>query len=302
MSLVWMAGALVLLSIYAPVLAEMAHIWRTDTYAVHGILVPFFSAFMFWSDRDRLRGVEKVSRPQGLFVVLLGLGLLTLGRWTGILALEGLSLVAAVAGAIWWGFGARYLREAWFPIAFLVFMVPLPRAVVDAVSRDLQVFAASFAAAIVELAGMPVYQKGVMIQLPTMTLEVAEICNGLRFMMALLVLTVAFAQVTQRTRARKVILVFSAVPLAILANGFRVAAVIVAVYYIGPRAASGIIHHSIGKVVWAMTLVPLVGLGLLLRRGTGPRSPDKVAQPAEAKGQETGRAQPAPLLTQSDEP
>jgi len=92
------------------------------------------------------------------------------------------------------------------------------------------------------------------------------VCNGLRFLMALLVLTTAFAQVTQRTIPRKITLALSSIPIAILANAARVAAIGVGVHLIGPEAASGTIHHWIGKGVWGLTLIPLAALGFLLSR------------------------------------
>ena len=117
------------------------------------------------------------------------------------------------------------------------------------------------------LLDLPVYQRGVVIELPAMTLQVAEACNGLRFLMALLVLTAAFAQVTQRSVPRKIALVASAVPIAIAANAMRVAAIAIGVHYVGPAAASGTIHNWIGKGVWGITLIPLIGLAWLLARG-----------------------------------
>jgi len=81
------------------------------------------------------------------------------------------------------------------------------------------------------------------------------------------VLTIAFAQLSQRSLPRKLILVASAIPIAILANAIRVATIALAVYYIGLSSAQGFIHNSIAKGVWALTLIPLVLLGLLLRRG-----------------------------------
>jgi len=108
-----------------------------------------------------------------------------------------------------------------------------------------------------------------LVQLPGITLAVATVCNGLRFLSALVMLTIAFALLTQRSLSRKLILVTSAIPIAILANAVRVATIALAVYYIGPGAAKGFIHDSTAKGVWAMTLVPLVILALILRRGAG---------------------------------
>jgi exosortase len=152
-------------------------------------------------------------------------------------------------------------------VGFLVLMVPLPRPVVAAVTSEVQLFAAATAGWALELFGVPFLLEGTWIVLPGITLEVAEVCNGLRFLMALVVLTLAFAQVTQRTVPRRIVLVASAVPVAILANAARVAVIAVGAYLVGPEVASGTIHHLIGKAVWGLTLVPLAALAWVLRRG-----------------------------------
>lgn len=279
-SAIWALGLLGLAGLYAPVLSQMARIWWTDTYAAHGVFVPAFSALLLWMDRARLRGVPRRNHPAGIAVILLGLGLLAVGRSAGSLSVEGLSVVIAVVGLVLWGFGDRFLRAVAFPVGFLVLMVPVPRPLIGAVTLHLQLFASGAAGAALGLLDVPFYQHGVVIELPSMTLLVAEVCNGLRFLLALVVLTVAFAQVSQRTLARKVVLVLSAIPIAILANALRVAVVAVGVHYIGPEMASGFIHHSIGKVVWVLTLVPLVGIGFYLRR----RGPSEARDASSVRG------------------
>ncbi len=259
--------SLVLVGIYFPVLAEMVLVWMTDSYAVHGLFVPAFSAYFFLLERDRLREVAAQGDRSWLVVMLLALSLLAVGRWGDSLFLKGVSIVVAVAGVVLWRFGLRFLKQAVFPVGFLLFMVPLPRLVVNAVTLDLQLFAAGFAAGTLQLLNVPVYLNGVLIELPTMTLEVAEICNGLRFLTALVVLTVAFAHISQRSLPRKLILVAATIPIAILANAVRVAIIAAGGYYVGPEVTSGPVHHIIGKGVWFMTLIPLVAMGLLLRRG-----------------------------------
>jgi exosortase len=175
------------------------------------------------------------------------------------------SVPVVVSGWVLLALGEGCLRELVFPVAFLVFLAPLPRPVVGVVSLDLQRFAAWSGAEAAGLLGVPVYQEGVFIELPSTTLQIAEICNGLRFMTALVVLTVALAYSFRLGVARGAALVASSVPLAILANAARVAAIALGVFYYGPEAASGLIHHSIGKVVWVLTLVPLGLLAWWLR-------------------------------------
>lgn len=272
--------------LYLPTIRELIVVWRTDTYAGHGMFVPAFSAVLLWLERERLRAAAGHGHAAGFVIVAAAVGLLALGRVSSSLLLQGLSVAVLVAGLAVFAFGPRLLRAAAFPIALLVFMAPLPREAVGAVTEDIQAFVAGFAAGALDLIGIPVYREGMLLHLPRTSLEVAEICNGLRFLMALLVLTLAFAYVTQRTIPRRAVLVASAVPIAILANAVRVAAISLAVYYIGPQAASGFIHDWIGKGVWVLTLLPLIGLAILLRWTTPPGGPTALPDAGEVSPDE----------------
>jgi exosortase len=251
---------------YAPVVADLARIWSTDPYAGHGMFVPAYSALLLWFDRRRLAAIPPAREPAGALILLTALALLGIGRWADSIALQGLSLVAAVAGGTLWRFGPRRLRAAAFPIAFLVFMLPVPRTVVHVLTLPIQTFHAHFSSIVLEMAGIPHVQRGIYIELPTITLVVEEGCNGLRFLMALVTLTAAFAQVSQLTTRRKVLLIALAIPLAVLANSFRVSALSVAAYHMGPRGAAGFTHYTVGKALWAGTLGLLATIGILLRR------------------------------------
>ena len=268
--------AAVVAALYVPLGAWMVGEWRTHPYAGHGMFVPAISAVILWGDRDRFRAAIGAGARGGLLLVVLALGLLGLAHALGSLLLGGLSVAVAVAGLVLWAFGPRALRVAAFPIAFLALMSPLPRPLVAAITRDLQLFAAGFAGSALDVLGVPFYLEGELIQLPAVTLRVAEVCNGLRFLTAILVLTIAFAHITQRTLGRKLVLVAAAVPAAIVANAVRVTAIALAVHGWGPEAASGWIHHGIGKGVWALTLLPLIGLGWWLGRGGSSRSEEPV--------------------------
>ena len=260
--------------VYAPVVRELVHVWRVDPYGGHGMFVPAYSALLFWFDRRRLAMIPRRREPAGALLVLTALALLALGRWVDSIAVQGLSIVIALAGWALWRFGARRLRAAAFPIGFLALMLPLPRTVVDRITLDVQTFHAGFSSVVLELAGVPHVQRGIYIELPTTTLSVAEGCNGLRFLMALVTLAAAFAQASQRTTGRRLLLVAVAVPLAVVANGLRVSALCLAAYQMGPQAAAGLTHYSIGKALWAGTLAVLGLIGMLLRRGgrsTPPR-------------------------------
>jgi exosortase len=257
-----------LAAVYAPVMLRMAGVWWHDSYAGHGMFVPLFAAHFVWIDRARIRAAWGAREHRGLLVILAGLLLVALGRWETSLLVQGLSFVVTLSGVVLWLGGSRALRALAFPLGFMVLMVPLPRGVVAATTLHLQLFAARFAGQVLSLLDVPFMQRGVLIELPSMTLEVAEVCNGLRFLSALVVLTLAFAHATQRTVTRTVILTVTAVPVAIVANAVRVTGITLGVQYIGPQAASGFIHNYIGKGVWALTILALVAIGVVLRRTT----------------------------------
>jgi len=293
MRIVWAVITLALAGIYAPFVVELIRAWQVDPYAGHGILVPVCAGFLVWADRARIRAAAGRGDLSGILVILLGLGMLALARWDRSLLIQGLSLVLALAGIVLLGFGRRCLRAAAFPIAFLVLMAPLPRPVADAVTLHLQRFAAGFAGVALDVLGIQSFQTDTLVVLPNLTLQVDEGCNGLRFLVTLLTLMTTFAVVSQRKFARAVLLVALTIPAAVLANGVRIAVIALGAHYFGQQVALGLVHNSIAKVVWGLTLLLLMGVGLLLRRG-GERDvrPDRSVKEA-ATNTPAGEVRPA---------
>jgi exosortase len=282
LSLLGLAGA------YAPTLTHLWHAWRTNSYAGHGMLVPAFSALLLWGDRERLRRAAGSATGAGLPLLLAGLGILAIATWQRSLFFAGLSFPVSLAGLVWMSFGKAAMRVALFPIGFCGLWVPLPNPVVALLTDEIQELVASMAGFLVGAVGVPVYQHGTVLEVSTTTLEVAQACNGLRFMMAMIVLAVAFAYVSQRTLGRQVVLVLSAVPISILANGVRVAVIAVAADQYGRQAASGFIHNMIGKSVWLLALGCLGGFGLLLRGGARRTKVDAEVARSPASGSPSG--------------
>ena len=239
-SIIWRALILLgLAGLYAPVFSDIARTWWTQRYAGHGVFVPAFSRFQVLRDWERIRAAAGRPNAAGIPVILLSLASLAVGRWSGSLLVQNLSLVTGLVGGILWACGEKCLRAVAFSVAFLLFE-----------------------------------QSGADIALPTTTIHVAETCNGLRFLTALVVVTIAFAYISQRTLFRGVLLVASTIPIAILANAVRVTTIVAGVYYIGPQVTGSDIHESllnedtIAAAVLGLTLIPVAALGLLLRRGT----------------------------------
>lgn len=252
------------LALLLPTLREIAHTWASHPYAGHGVFVPVLSAWMLWSLRDRLSSGG--GRSWGLFILGAGLALSGLGHASQSLPAHVLAVIVAAAGVALYLRGPEWVRQAAFPLGFLLFMLPLPREVVAAVTVDLQHFIAWSSAALLDRLQFPVHQEGLLIYLPTVTLRVDRGCNGLRFLMVLLVVVIGFAQVYVPQRLRRLTVIAAAIPAAILANVLRVTAIAVATQLVGPDAADNWIHDYIGRALWAATLAGMMAFAVVLRR------------------------------------
>ena len=269
----WTAAVIVLVlaALSWDFFGRIAQVWWNYDYAGHGMFVPLFSAVIAIGQYERLVASADRGHWTGLGIVLIGLGIFAAGTAIRSLLLEGLSVPLVVAGLVVLAFGVRTLREAAFPVAFLALMVPLPQPAVDAVTTYLQIFAATVAGGVLGLFGIPFLRNGDVIELADLRLQVAEACNGVRFLLGVVVLTLAYAEVTQHRLWRKVALAAAAIPAAVLANAVRIAGISTAAHFYGAEAL-GTPHLIIGKIVWVGTIAGLVILGLALRR-FGSREP-----------------------------
>lgn len=255
-----------LAALYWDLFRRLAQLWWNYDYAGHGMFVPLFSVVIAAAERDRLRACATRGHWGGLVVIAFGVAIFALGASAQSLVVEGMSVPLAVAGLVMLAFGPYVLRLAAFPVGFLALMVPLPQHVADAVTIYLQMFAAGVAGVVLGLFGIPFIRNGVTIELAGATLQVAEACNGLWFLIGLFVLTLAFAHMTQDGWWRKAVLAAAAVPVAVVANAIRVAGISAAAHFVGAEAVLGTPHLVIGKVVWIGTIVGLIALGIAMRR------------------------------------
>jgi exosortase len=146
-------------------------------------------------------------------------------------------------------------------------MVPLPYIVYDAIAFPLKLFVTRVSIYFLKLVGVVVLREGNVIMLPLTTLEVADACSGIRSLVSLLALSVAYAFFLKIAPARRALLVISAIPIAIAANAFRVIGTGLLAQYWGAQAAEGFFHEFAGLAVFAVAIASLVGVGALLSKG-----------------------------------
>lgn len=258
--------AVVLCVLYRSVLPSwVGDLWSDPNYS-HGVLVPFVSAWLVYERRAQL--AELVPTPTAsAFVLIFGsLALFAAGLLAAELFVTRLSLLLLVTSLIIFILGFDYARALVLPLGFLLFMVPLPQLVFNAIAFPLQLLASHLAITVLQTVGVPALREGNVILLPNGALEVVEACSGLRSMISLAATSVVLAVLSLRSTPWRLLLIASSVPIAVVANGARIGGTGTLAYHYGTNVAQGFFHAFSGWLVFATAVVGLLLETVLLRR------------------------------------
>jgi exosortase len=267
----WRVNVLALLLgwLYAPILARLVGQWWHDPNFSHGFLVPVFSLFVLWKDRGRIVKLPPAPSSWGLLVFGVALGLLAAGVLGAELFLSRISLLVLVAGLIIFLRGWPLFRAVLFPWAFLFLMVPIPAIIFNEVTFPLQLLASKLAASALPVLGVPVLREGNILHLPAMPLEVAEACSGIRSLLSLTTLSVVYGYVMESRIRIRVVLALASIPIAVVANSFRIVGTGLLVQYWGQDAAEGFFHIFSGWLVFVVSLILLFAVHQLFVLAAG---------------------------------
>jgi len=261
--------------IFAPILYYMVLHWRADDNYSHGFLVAPLALYFAWERRGILRRTPIEPSWWGLLPLLLGTAALMIGRLGVELMSMRVAFVLTLIGLVVMLLGVRVFRVLAFPLCFLFLMVPLPAALVNVVAFPLQLIAADLAVQALHLMEIPALREGNIIHLASTQLFVAEACSGLRSLMALGTLAVVFAYFFRKRATERILIVASAIPIAIFVNAFRVALTGVLTHRFGESAAEGVIHQTEGfftfGLAFALLLLEAWALSRLRPGTPGPR-------------------------------
>jgi exosortase len=195
-----------------------------------------------------------------LLVLFFGLAVLAAGTLGAELFLSRVSLLITIAGLVVITYGWNHMRAIFFPWVFLLFMIPIPAIVLNQITFPLQLLASKAAAVTLPLAGVPVLREGNIIQLPAMALEVAEACSGIRSLMSLATLAIIYGYLMEPRTSVRVMLALASVPIAVLANSFRIIGTGLLVQYWDPDEAQGFFHTFSGWLIFVVSLIMLFAL------------------------------------------
>lgn len=209
---------------YAAVVTSLVQQWRTNDVYAHGFIIPIISGYLIYERRRRIAETAVIpDRMWGSVVLGAGVMLLLLGQVGGLISVEQLSLLVSTFGAVLLLMGRRILRLVWMPLAYLLFMIPIWDTLTDRFQGTFQLLSADVAARLLQAFHIPVWHDGVYLHLPNVTLEVAEACSGVNFVIAILAVSIPQAYLSLRSRRLCVLVAALSVIVALLTNGLRIA-------------------------------------------------------------------------------
>ncbi len=263
----WLFGAVLLVAlVYAEIIAGMVGQWYEDPNYGHGFLIPLISGYFIWQRREALRQAHVRPSWFGLPVILASLLLLIVAHAGTENFTMRASLILLLAGMTLFFFGREVFRLLAFPLGFLILMVPIPYILYDAVAFPLKLFVAKYSVFFLKMIGVIVLREGNIIMFPNAVFEVADACSGIRSLISLIALSTTAAFLTQKSAARRAVLIASAIPVAIFVNGIRVVGTGILAQYWGAAAAEGFFHEFAGMAVFIVAIVMIFGLSVLLRK------------------------------------
>jgi len=268
----WLLGAGLLL-MYVPVYIDLFDTFWKSGRSAQGPFILVLIGWLLW----RARGVfaasreDEPSRRNGvprLAIVLFAMGLLCylLGRSQSILQLTLASQVPVTLGITWALLGASAARRLAFPVAFSLFLIPVPGTLLDGVLMPLKQSVSALADASLHAAGYPIARNGVMLMIGPYDLLIADACSGLNSMIALAGIGLIYTYVVSaRLGWRSALLLLSILPIAFTANVIRVVLLLLITYHAGDDAGRAF-HSWAAYLEIALAFMGLFAIDLLTER------------------------------------
>ena len=264
----WWICALGLLAVYGPTIVDLArNIWTTEEQS-QGPIVLAICAWLVWRAWERIDDTE-VDAPRpwaGWILVAIGLLLYVFGRSQRILSAQTLSVIFMLPGVVLLLRGRRQLAAAAFPLFFMIFLIPLPATLVDAVTQPLKLAVSSVAANVLSGVGYPIARSGVILQIGQYQLLVADACAGLHTLFSLEAMGLLYLNVVRHTSLlRNVALAILIVPISFAANVIRVMVLALITYHLGDEAGQGFLHGFAGLLLFMTALMFIIATDSALR-------------------------------------
>ena len=258
--------------LYYRILGDLVSNWYHDPNFSHGFLIPLFSGFVFWQRRRQTAALPAKPAGFGLVVIAMALAELIVGVLGAELFLSRSSFILLLAGFLIYFLGWNHFRGLLFPWACLFLAIPIPAIIFNQITFPLQLLASKLGASILPFLGVPVLREGNILQLPALSLEVAEACSGIRSLLSLGTLAIVYGYFFEPSVRRRLALVAAAIPIAVAANALRIVTTALLVQYWDPYMAESLVHFSEGLTLFLLSFGLIVSLhGFMGAIGRSPQ-------------------------------
>lgn len=241
--------------------------WASDSQG-HGPIVLAIGCWLIWRKRE-VAFADDVCNPQhgaGWSCIVFSAVIYAIGRSQGILIMEMGSLIWLIAGFTLLVGGWQSLRHMLFPLFFLLFMLPLPSGIVDALTLPMKIAVSHVAESILHAVGYPIARSGVILQIGQYKLLVADACAGLHTLFTLEALGLLYLNLVRHPSLfRNIALAILIVPISFSANTIRVIVLTLITYHLGDEAGQGFLHGFAGMVLFLSALLLIIAVDSLLR-------------------------------------
>ncbi|NWF57330.1 MAG: exosortase [Syntrophaceae bacterium] len=261
--------------VFDPLRELMDSAKRSDYYS-HIILIPLVTGYLIYSQKKDLLGNPTPSYGAGGLLTLLGMALYALGfyRLKELNLNDQVALLVLAAILFWVGgflllYGLEAFRRNSFPFLFLLFMIPLPHALMSQIIYALQVASTEVSEVLYFLSGVPYQREGFVFHLPGISVEVAEVCSGIRSSLALFITSILAGHFFLDRLWKKAILAAAVFPVTVFKNGARILTLSLLGVYVDPKFLTGGFLHQSGGFLFFIPALGLLGLTLWALRRKG---------------------------------
>ena len=248
-----------LLALFVPTYIQLANeVWNTDAHG-HGPMILGVCLWLLWYDRHKIfDGEAQPALGAGFSLLIVALAIHWFGHAQSINMATTLAQPLAFGAVLLIVHGWRALKKAWFPLFFMIFMIPLPEVVVQAITMPLKQAVSYATENLLFAAGYPIGRSGVTLTIGPYQLLVADACSGMNSLLTLESLGLLYMRLMNyRSAARNTALALAIIPTSFVANVTRVVILVLVTYYFGDEAGQGFVHSFSGLVLFTISLVSI---------------------------------------------
>ena len=256
--------------LYFPIFTQLYRSrWHVVDYT-HAYFILPVSLWLIFRKRAELKVLfKKPDSHKGILyyaLFLLGIFTFTFGwRWD-YLIISTLSLVFVLYGLVGFLYGKKVVSSITFPLLYLLMLVPPPLGIVDNITLPMRHLISNLTEVVLKFFHYPISREGLLLTIGTHEVFMGQPCSGFRSLVTMFALALVYIYLSKGKILKKLILLLSVVPLALLGNLIRIIILCLITYYFGEKVAQGFFHNFSGLVIFVIIILGLIGVETLLDR------------------------------------